>query len=349
VLEEVFGPEVHRYLEKDAAAAPIGKNLYQVDYLRGCDNSGLEPKYLVKWVGWVEPDGDTWEYESSLHPSLVRLYAQCQQSGARFPTYLERLAGKEQSTRLNDGLSLLPPKPEEPALGEDLFRIPVLEMMQMVNDPGGCRGNIKVHQRGEPKGGYRSHVGGLLAANNSANICLDWDWFRNSESFSANLFFITRIFHDCPELLDELEIITQDDGCHFKKCLASRLRAMIAERGANEPDTPAMALYRKILDKVIVVDRFHFKNHKETDHYCMKQTNPTLEVIPVGLEDRPVALQELMEGENSESSEQLFRWMGRLKHIINEMALSRATFFIHRMVWIHNERTVEEASFRTAF
>jgi hypothetical protein len=178
---------------------------------------------------------------------------------------------------------------------------------------------------------------------------------------------------------------------------------MIAERGANEPDTPAMALYRKILDKVIVVDRFHFKNHKETDHYCMKQTNPTLEValaqppalspavpsssarhsahrlvlslnplaqparsavrpgisrssraprpqvIPVGLEDRPVALQELMEGENSESSEQLFRWMGRLKHIINEMALSRATFFIHRMVWIHNERTVEEASFRTAF
>eukprot|EP00966_Prymnesium_polylepis_P321917 7378199-Prymnesium_polylepis.2 len=131
VLEEVFGPEVHRYLEKDAAAAPIGKNLYQVDYLRGCDNSGLEPKYLVKWVGWVEPDGDTWEYESSLHPSLVRLYAQCQQSGARFPTYLERLAGKEQSTRLNDGLSLLPPKPEEPALGEDLFRIPVLEMMQM--------------------------------------------------------------------------------------------------------------------------------------------------------------------------------------------------------------------------
>ena len=46
--------------------------------------------------------------------------------------------------------------------------------------------------------------------------------------------------------------------------------------------------------------------------------------------------------ENSESSEQLFRSLGRLKHIINEMALSRATYFMHRMLWIKNERTILE-------
>ena len=38
----------------------------------------------------------------------------------------------------------------------------------------------------------------------------------------------------------------------------------------------------------------------------------------------------------------LCRWMGRLKHIINSMCISTATFYIHRMVWLHNERSIEE-------
>lgn len=134
--------------------------------------------------------------------------------------------------------------------------------------------------------------------------------------------------------------------CHFKKTLQAQLRRLIKERGADQPDTPAMALYRKILSKAMIVDRFHFKNHKGAtgeDAYCAKETNPTLDRIPVGLDSKEfVDLQELIEGENSESSEQLFRWMGRLKQMANKMALSRATFFYHRMVWLKNERTIIE-------
>ena len=90
-----------------------------------------------------------------------------------------------------------------------------------------------------------------------------------------------------------------------------------------------MALFRKVLSKAIVVDNFHFKNHKKSDKYCQTQTNPTLEWIPVGLDGtEKVELQPLLEGENSESSEQLFRRLGRLRHIVNEMAISRATFYV---------------------
>ena len=50
------------------------------------------------------------------------------------------------------------------------------------------------------------------------------------------------------------------------------------------PDTEAMTLYSDILDLAIVVDAFHFKNHSEDDTFCQKETNPTLDSIPVGLD-----------------------------------------------------------------
>ena len=64
----------------------------------------------------------------------------------------------------------------------------------------------------------------------------------------------------------------------------------------------------------------------------MTQTNPTLDLLPVGFDGtKRVELQELLEFENSESSEQLFRWLQAgpaQAHYqeINEMAISNATF-----------------------
>jgi hypothetical protein len=223
-------------------------------------------------------------------------------------------------------------------MGEDLFRICDVDMLALLNTK--CGSNVKAQQRGEPEGGYRTHIGGILAANSSDNLCLDWDWFRNSESITSSIYFTARLFHTCPHLLKLIKIIAQDDACHYKKQLQAQLRRLMKQRG----DTPAMALFREMLSKVIVVDQFHFRNHTDDDEYCMRETNPTLDEIPVGAESEHIVhdLQSLLEGENSESSEQLFRWMGLLKHIINQMSLSRATYFMHRMVWLKNERTIRE-------
>ena len=122
--------------------------------------------------------------------------------------------------------------------------------------------------------------------------------------------------------------------------MLANLKRMRQQR-AGQPDTPAMELFAAILDKAIIVDQFHFKCHSEDDTFCMTQTNPTLDWLPVGFDGKErVELQELLEFENSESSEQLFRWLGLLKHLLNEMAISNATFFVHRMVWLKNERTI---------
>ena len=62
----------------------------------------------------------------------------------------------------------------EPVVGDDLFRIPEVDMLALLNSQ--CGANVKAQQAGEPKGGYRAHIGGILACNSSDNLCLDWDW-----------------------------------------------------------------------------------------------------------------------------------------------------------------------------
>ena len=49
----------------------------------------------------------------------------------------------------------------------------------------------------------------------------------------------------------------EEEG-HFRKTLEAMLRRLVKDRG-DAGDTAAMALYRAILEKAIVVDRFHFK------------------------------------------------------------------------------------------
>ena len=108
-----------------------------------------------------------------------------------------------------------------------------------------------------------------------------------------------------------------------------------------------MKLYSDILDLAIVVDAFHFKNNSEDDTFCQKETNPTLDSIPVGLDsERMVELQSLLEFENSESSESFFRYAGTLLAIVDNEALSNATFFVHRMFYEHNERQIFEVRAR---
>ena len=350
-----YGPGVVHFLEDDeplsgAASAPIGKHQFLVDRIWRANMDGLEEMFRVKWLGWKSPEGDTVVAESGIFPDLVELFRECEKVGKPFPSYLERLVGKVKASDLPPESELEPMRvTDEPAVGEDLFRIPEVDMLALLKESA-CANNVKAQQSGEPKGGYRAHVGGIIAANSSDNLCLDWDWFRNSESISASLYFMARLFQGAPALLDEVQVITQDDACHFKKTLQAQLRRLEQDRN-GAPDTPAMALFRKMLSKAIVVDRFHFRNHKGKtgeDEYCARETNPDLEWIPVGLNgDEKVELQRLMEGENSESSEQLFRWMGRLRFIINEMAISRATFYVHRMVWQHNIRTIIEQCMET--
>lgn len=252
-LISAYGPAVKDFLLEDnaaaaataqgAGAAPIGKNTYAVDTIRRGYTQGLEDAYIISWVGWKQPQGDTIGTESSIHPSLITLFKECEAVGKPFPSYLERIT--------SEGRSLAPPPPEsdlhlmrvgddEPAVGEDLFRIPAVDMMMLLKESG-CANNLKAQQGGEPKGGYRSHIGGLLAANASDNICLDWDWFRNSESISASIYFLARLFQSCPKLLKKIKAIAQDDACHLRRSLEAILRRLEADRG-DEPDTPAMAL-----------------------------------------------------------------------------------------------------------
>ena len=55
----------------------------------------------------------------------------------------------------------------------------------------------------------------------------------------------------------------------------------------------------------------HFKNHLDTDEYCVSNTNPQY-------------YDDLFELENSQAAEQTFRWLGAFGVMVRVMGRSRA-------------------------
>lgn len=124
---------------------------------------GLEQMYRIKWVGWKTPEGDTVVAESAVHPQLIALFHECEAKGRPFPSYLERVSGSSvtgigprETPPPESDLYFMRPGDDTPALGDDLFRIPQVDMTQLLRDSP-CANNVKAQQHGEPKGGYRSH------------------------------------------------------------------------------------------------------------------------------------------------------------------------------------------------
>ena len=82
-----------------------------------------------------------------------------------------------------------------------------------------------------------------------------------------------------------------------------------------------MALTKLLTAIIIVIDRFHLRNHK--DPLCKHKFNMNL--IPQ------------LKGVNSSICEQTFRWLAGYKHVLKHMKRVRFNMFIVRLATLHNE------------
>lgn len=163
----------------------------------------------------------------------------------------------------------------------------------------------------------------------SCNLIMGFTECFGSESTSQVVFFLLQLFELCPGLLDQLTILCYDDMCHLKRYLELKV-----QRGGEH----ANPWYVKMLRKLMCCDQLHILDHKTRTKggkltYCGENCDPRREPFASALD-----------GQNTESSEQTFRWFSRFKVLLRPMTRGRFLFVVLRMCQRHNERTVREAA-----
>lgn len=117
---------------------------------------------------------------------------------------------------------------------------------------------------------------------------------------------LTQVYMKCMDLYiqyPDLPHLGYDDGCHLRRF--AELRQNLTEETQRFWDE---------VGQFIVVDRYHFRNHKVTHKYCQDHCNP--------------ANNPSIEGANSQICEQSFRWLSRFKYSMNHMTPARFAFFL---------------------
>ena len=90
-----------------------------------------------------------------------------------------------------------------------------------------------------------------------------------------------------------------------------------------------------LLDNVkFMVDLWHCNKHKELT--CMPPDNPACIYHPKLPNFSEV------DGVNTECAKQAFKWLGRYKHLTRRMTKSRFSFFVWKVIDIHNKRVERE-------
>ena len=144
---------------------------------------------------------------------------------------------------------------------------------------------------------------------------------RNSETTTEMLFGTFSLKTKAPQYAGQLQGIAIDMACKVLLHAQSKLKSL-------PEDSPAFPLYSWLVNDVqLFVDKFHARNHLDTDKFCVENCQPSL-------------YPELATDTNSEACEQLFRWWSRFKIMVNSMGLNKATFFMEEMRELHNERTL---------
>ena len=217
--------------------------------------------------------------------------------------------------------------PTRPVLRTDVISLDPSAAEQRALERMRC-GTFKWKQKGTPAGGYLRRTKGVLMAVRSCNIIVGYAECFGSESISQVVFFLLQLFELCPGMLDELTILCYDDMCHLKRYLQKKV-----ERGGAH----ANPWYVKMLSMLMCVDKLHIKGHKVVKNgkrtFCGRECDPRRNPFKAALADQ-----------NTESSEQTFRWFSRFKVLLRPMTKANFNFVTLRMMERHNTRIIEEAA-----
>jgi len=164
-----------------------------------------------------------------------------------------------------------------------------LELMKL------CAGSLKENQTSQV-----FTNAGIFVTIMNCGIILSIVNLVGAESLSQVYMHISSLYHDHGDVLPG--DFGYDDGCHLRRFAELR----------QDLNARAKAFWLRV-GQFIFVDRFHWKNHKNTHVYCTEHCNPD--------KNRRI------DGANTEICEQSFRWFSRHKYSVNHMTPARFTFF----------------------
>ena len=121
---------------------------------------------------------------------------------------------------------------------------------------------------------------------------------------------------------------------HDKACLV--LRTAIANRRWDVWEQTSR----------LIVDSYHYINHRTTDYLCRKWCNPAplngSAPNLVGVENDKNGNPHYKRAFNTQASEQLNAWLGGFQVILNRMSAGNFDWFLHTMLYLHTERVIRK-------
>lgn len=175
---------------------------------------------------------------------------------------------------------------------------------------GQCTGSLKERQRDQV------HTNaGVFATILNCGIIVSLINLAGIESLSQVYMHVTDLYEAHGGRLPN--DFGYDDGCH--------LRYMSDKR--KDVNDRARSFWEKV-GQYIFVDRFHWKNHKNSHRYCVEHCNPDTN--------------SRIRGANTEICEQSFRWFARHKYSVNQMTPGRFTFFLLILAIRRNEIIIKK-------
>jgi hypothetical protein len=152
--------------------------------------------------------------------------------------------------------------------------------------------------------------GGIFVTILNCGIIVSLSILHGHESLSQIYSHLTELYAEHGDMLPD--DFGYDAGCHLRKF--SDLR---------KDKTPRAKSFWNRVGRYIFVDRFHWRNHKDTHAYCTEFCNPYNN--------------SRLDGANTEICEQSFRWFARHKYSINNMTPGRFRFFLTILADRRNE------------
>jgi len=143
-----------------------------------------------------------------------------------------------------------------------------------------CAGSLKERQ----KDSSAAFSAGIFVGIMNCGTILSISPLTGSESLSQGFMHMVDLFDQHGDQLPHE--IAYDDGCHMRRFAELR-----------KDSTPKANAFWYRVGCRIVVDRFHFRNHKDSHEYCKEHCDPSKNSN--------------IEGANSEICEQSFRWFAR--------------------------------------
>lgn len=260
--------------------------------------------WKVKWLGFPE-EKSTWEPSTNIQPWILSYYKEdLQRLGCPLPEpkikHIKK-AGDEVFYYLSWGNEKVKGNPWK---GESFFSLASQDgdLMTQLEEDQSCNTKKTKDKR------ERRHLVGICVGTKPCGRVVLWDELYGSESLTQIYGILVEYLANLPtDGRDALKNILYDDACHLKKFSENPKRANLNSFTEHLASIPKH------------VDNFHFKNH--VDPWCHQHCNPK-------------DVREL-DGINTESCEQTFRWVNKFT-AVKSMNESRFFMFFTLVFDLHN-------------